>query len=266
MAKRLLLALLLVVAGCGADAQEPAVFGKTVNIGVSPSSPGWGTADAAGVRSGFDYDFSNWLGQHLAFTPVPVTVLARDREIELQRGTIGMVVATYSITDARREQVGFAGPYMLSQQGVMVRAAEKEKYRTLADLTGKTICVTSGSTSAKQLRELGFPVSVTEKDVYEQCRLALRDGQVDALSTDQLILYGLQKVDKETYVVPEIAFGQQERYGIGLPKGDKAKCEAVTTQIRTFLIDGYWDRFFAANLPGVPTEGHKPNPNRLNPC
>ncbi|SDJ13708.1 amino acid ABC transporter substrate-binding protein, PAAT family [Actinokineospora alba] len=257
--------LVLALVGCGAQADEP-LFGKTVNVGVAPSSPGLGVGDSAGNRSGFDHDLSNWLGERLGFTPVPVVVLARDREAELGRGTVGMVVATYSITDDRKELVGFAGPYLLSQQGVMVRTDDKDKYRTLSDLSGKTLCVTAGSTSAKQARELGFPVSLAEKEVYEQCRLALHANQVDAITTDQLILYGLQQVDSDTYVIPDITFGQQERYGIGLPKGDKAKCEAVTAKLKTFLNDGYWERFFASNLPNVPTAGHKPNVNKMNPC
>lgn len=262
-AAMVLTALLLV--GCAVDEQP--LFPKIVNVGAAPSSPGWGMQDPAGNRSGFDYDLTNWLGEQLGFTPVSVNVLAKDREDGLQRGTVSLVVATYSINDERQAEVEFAGPYMFTQQGIMVRVEDKDLYHTVADLNGKTVCVTSGSTSSVQLRaELGFPVSVVEKDVYEQCRQALHAQQVDALSTDQLLLFGLQKIDSEVAVPPDIVFGQQERYGIGLPKGDKAKCEVVTRKLAQFIASGLWDTFFRNNLPNVPVAGHKPDPNRLNSC
>jgi glutamate transport system substrate-binding protein len=257
-----LLASLL--AGCGHA--DPPVFDKNVNVGLAPSSPGWDVVDSAGNRSGFDYDLSNWLGEHLGFTPVPVTVIARDRETELQRGTLTLVVSSYSITDERRKKVGFAGPYMLGQQGVMVRKADLDKYHRVDDLGGKTICVVSNSTSEKQVHDLGFSVTVVEHDVNDQCRHDLTAGLVDAVSTDQLLLYGFAQVDQQVAVPDNIVFGQQERWGIGLPKGDTAQCEAVRAKLKEFLVDGFWEKFFSSNLPGVPVTGHKPNPNRLDEC
>lgn len=121
--------------------------------------------DAAGNRSGFDHDLTNWLGAQLGFTAVPTLALTKDREEELRSGRASLVIATYSITDKRQEKVDFAGPYMLSHQGIMVRTEDKDAYRTVADLRGKTVCVTSGSTSEQQVRtELGFPVTVTTKN------------------------------------------------------------------------------------------------------
>jgi glutamate transport system substrate-binding protein len=178
-----------------------------------------------------------------------------------------MVVATYSITDARREKVGFAGPYMLTQQGIMIRAADRAKYQKLDDLSGKTVCSTTGSTSIEQLSsQLGFSVTKREETVPVTCMNDLLANQVDAVSTDQLLLYGLAKNNSQLYVPPDMLFGQQQRYGAGLPRGDTAKCQAVTEKLKHFINDGLWDRYFDDNLGDVPKQGHKPDANRLDPC
>jgi glutamate transport system substrate-binding protein len=267
---RCLTALLTVataLAGCGQEPPGP-VFESTVNVGGAPSSPGWGYGDSAANRRGFDHDLTNWLGQQIGFTPVPVMVTTRDRETALKNGIVKLVVATYSITDTRKKEVSFAGPYMLGYQGVMIRAADRDRYARLADLRGKTVCATTNSTSIRQLNELvpAIGIVVVAKDVYDQCLQALRARTIDAISTDQLLLYGMAMADPQAYVLPDVTFGQQERWGIGLPKGDKAKCEVIRKQLGNFLATDTWDVFFEKNLPGVDKTGHKPEPSQLEPC
>lgn len=256
------------LAACGNDKTPPPkpVFEKNVNVGVAPSTPGWNDREQSGRRTGFDHDLTNWLGEHVGFIPVPVDSIAATRETDLQSGKVTLVVATYSITDPRREKVDFAGPYMVGQQGIMIRGMDQGKYHKVADLNGKTVCATRNSTSANQLRHLGFPVTVTERDVYKDCISDLRSGGIDAISTDQLILYGHLQQYPELVVPQEISFGQQEQYGVGLPKGDVAKCEALTKALKVFLVDGFWEAFFKNNLPGVASAGHKPDPNNLDRC
>jgi glutamate transport system substrate-binding protein len=256
-----LLAVTLLLSACGG--RKP-LFGEVVNVGSAFNSPGWGMQDAAGNRSGFDHNLTNWLGAQLGFTAVPTLVLTKDREEELRSGRASLVIATYSITDKRLKKVDFAGPYMLSRQGIMVRNQDREAYRTVADLRGKTVCVTSGSTSEVQVHaELGFPVTVVTKNTYEECRQALHAYQIDAVSTDQVLLFGLQKIDKDVTVPFDIVFGQEEQYGIGLPRGGKERCEAVKGKLLDLLTNNRWEEFFGNNLPGVPLDGHKPDPKHL---
>ena len=266
--RTLIAATALLLAACS-TADEPPLFPPPVNVGSAPSSPGLGTGDQAGVRSGFDSDLTNWLGGQLGFTPVPVTVLAENREFDLQRGRVSLVIATYSITDKRREKVGFVGPYMLTQQGIMVRSADRGSYNSIADLHPRTVCTTAGSTSEKQLKEaLGFAVTTVQKKVNSECMTELHSGRVDVVSTDQLLLYGIQKTDKGVFVPPDIVFGNQERYGIGIAKGprEREQCEAIRKKLLEFITSDQWGTFFRNNLPEVPLDGHKPDANRLDPC
>jgi ABC-type amino acid transport/signal transduction systems, periplasmic component/domain len=91
------------------------------------------------------------------------------------------------------------------------------------------VCATTNSTSIRQLNDLvpAVGIVVVSRDVYDECRQALHAGTVDAISTDQLLLFGIAMADPEVYVLPDVTFGQQERWGVGLPKGDQAKCEVI---------------------------------------
>jgi glutamate transport system substrate-binding protein len=253
------------LAGCVSSAPK-SLYSGSVNIGQAKDSVGWDVANADGTRTGFDADFASWLGLKLQFRPVAVDVIAANRETKLASGDVKMIVATYSISDARRKLVGFAGPYMVTQQGIMVRSADAADYHAVGDLTHKSVCVTKGSTSEAELGAIGISVIPVTEDTYTQCLDLLNRSKVDVVSTDQLLLIGMAHGHPEVTVPQDIFFGHQERYGIGLPKGDKAACEAVTEQIKAFLISDQWNIYFNQDLPGVDIAGHKPDPNSLDPC
>jgi glutamate transport system substrate-binding protein len=263
-----LLMLTPLLVACGDEPPPPPVFPSAVNVGNSPSSRGFGWVDSAGHRHGFDHDLTEWFGQQIGFTPVPVDVIASTKENALQTGIVTLIVATYAITDARKRHVSFAGPYMLGYQGVMVRAEDRTKYARLQDLRGKSVCASAGSTSIEELKLIREPmgIAVVERNVYDECLQALHARAVDAISTDQLLLAGIAVSDPQVYVLPGVTFGNQVRWGIGVPKGDMAKCELIRKQIRYFLASDTWEVFFEKNLPGVDKTGHKPDPSQLDEC
>jgi glutamate transport system substrate-binding protein len=198
-----------------------------------------------------------------------VAVPIADRDRALVDGRVDLVVDVYSITDERRKSVLFAGPYLITQQGVMVRAGDR-RIRNLAQLDGKSVCTPAGSTSREQLTEGGMKdrVVVIEELGMRECVDSLLAGEVDAVSADQLILYGFARADRgHLSVVPALRFGAHERYGIGLRRGEVARCEALTGMIKDFIVNGEWDRFFEANFGDLPRRAdYKPDVDRLDPC
>jgi glutamate transport system substrate-binding protein len=243
-----------------------------LNVGVLSDLPGLGLFDPASTtRSGFDVDLYRWLGNsEPKFTPVPVDLTIPDRLDALREKRVQLVVAAFSITDDRRKQIGFAGPYLITHQGIMVRTGDK-RIQAVSDLAGKVVCAQKGSTSLAQLNNTGFKgqMTITEMDGSQQCIDSLMHRQVDAVSTDQLILYGFAKKYGADVlsVVPGLTFGAKEEYGIGLPHGDKAMCDEFTRKIRDFIINGLWDGFFRSNFGASLTPSdYKPDPYRLNRC
>lgn len=242
-----------------------------VNVGVVTDAPGFEELEpGANIREGFDVDMYRWLGNQVppTFTPIPVDLTIDERVNALRDGRVQLVVATFSITDERRKSIGFAGPYMLTRQGMMVRAGDT-RVRSAKDLTGMTVCTLSGSTSLIQLNEgvLRNQIILTVEKSYKQCVDRLLGGQADAVSTDQIVLDGLAADDPTRLsVVDDFTFGAEERYGIGLPYGDVAACETMTAKIRAFIISGSWDQFFEKHFPGADHANYKPDPYNLDSC
>jgi glutamate transport system substrate-binding protein len=251
----------------------PDIFSRPggVNVGTITDEPGFGQlTPGANERGGFDVDLYRWLGNHVppTFTPVPVDLTIDERIGALTEGKVQLVVETFSITDERRKSIGFAGPYMITKQGMMVRAGD-HRIRTINDLAGKTICTISGSTSLDQLNEgpLKHQITITVEKGYKGCSDRLLNEQVDAVSTDAIILEGFALNDSTRLsVVKTLTFGAQERFGVGLPRGDVAACKTMTAKLREFITSGSWDVFFSQHFPNLPHELYKPDPYNLDPC
>ncbi|WP_372433140.1 transporter substrate-binding domain-containing protein [Myceligenerans indicum] len=227
-----------------------------VTIGLHSDLPGWSYAPDDASWSGFDYEFARWLGHYCGFTVTPTRIASAQRETALISGQLDLVIATYSITDERKDVVSFAGPYARTQQGVMVR--DGSRIAGLEDLAGHTVCAARGTTSADQLVRFLPDAILDERDGFGQCTRALIEGDVDAVSTDQLILYGfaaarspLQEEAEGSLTVLDDVFGHQELYGIGIPYGEVRLCEALTEAIDAAIVSQWWTDAFENALPEV---------------
>jgi glutamate transport system substrate-binding protein len=69
-------------------------------------------------------------------------------------------------------------------------------------------------------------------------------------------------------VVPNLTFGAQERYGIGLPRDSHLldRCRALTDKLKEFMTNGAWETFFHSNFGDLDATSHKPDPFDLDEC
>ncbi|MBF8188523.1 transporter substrate-binding domain-containing protein [Nonomuraea sp. K274] len=266
----IMVAFLLLAPACGSNSpppqQQPAFPKKNLYIGVTPDHPGFSTSEpGTSRRTGFDIDLAKWLGSRLDKEVVFVDLTLADREEALKTSKVDMVISTFSINDARRDVIDFAGPYMITRQGVMVRKGD-DRIKNFEDLTtnNRNICVPSGTTSQEQLQHLnGKSLTLTDETAQKDCLRKLVDKEVGAFSTDELILRGFAKTAPETQVI-DVSFGLQEQYGIGLPNNDKAKCKVITEQLDTFINEGPWEDVLNRNLKLEKPDEFKPP--KLDPC
>ena len=193
---------------------------------------------------------------------------SKQREAMLQNGDVDMILATYSITDERKNAVSFAGPYFVAGQALLVRK-DDHSINGPEDLNGKRLCSVTGSTSAATVKEkFASEVQLMEQPGYAECATALFSGIVDAVTTDDIILAGLASASRGKLRVVGKPF-TQEYYGVGIKKGDTALAKKINAAIAEMIKDGSWERAIADNTEGTsytpnaeynppkPTEGEK---------
>ncbi|MGI5170319.1 substrate-binding periplasmic protein [Spirillospora sp. CA-253888] len=253
----------------GSETKPKAPFpapGSVVNVGLMTDLPGWSFFEASSnVRSGFQYDFMGWLANEMDFKAVPVDVTFEQRIPAVQDGRIQVMLANLAITDERRKQVTFAGPYMINEQSVLTRKSGV-RVRKPEEMASKTVCSMPGTTSLEILdKRLGGKINIVLRPGLAQCVDELRAGRVDAVSTAHLNLVGFAQEDRNLRL-EGFHFGEQDRFGIGLRLGDLQSCELFRKKLRDFLTSGAWDVFFKKYFPNEPPAHHKPDPNNLQPC
>jgi glutamate transport system substrate-binding protein len=248
------MALSLALGACGSDTEkteaktvaQKAKDDKKLTIGIKFDQPALGLKKADGTYDGFDVDVAKYVAKELGVPESGLTfkeTTSANRESFLGGGQVDLVFATYSITEARKAQVTFGGPYYVAHQDTMVQANDTA-IKKPEDLKGKKLCKAAGSNSFRRVTE-GPPdgklnikgVTLVEASSYSDCAAKLQSGALDAVSTDDLILAGFAAQQKGKFKVINAPF-TDEKYGVGIKKGDKETCEAVNQAITKMYSDG----------------------------
>ncbi|MDO4242699.1 MAG: glutamate ABC transporter substrate-binding protein [Actinomyces sp.] len=251
----------LTACGSGPEASE-----HTIRIGIKFDQPGLGLKDGSHY-TGFDADMGRALAAELGYTEdeiIWVQTVSAQRETMLANGQVDMILATYSITEARREKITFAGPYFVAGQDLLV--AEGSEITGPDDLDGRILCSVEGSTSAQTIREeYSSSVQLFPVRTYAQCVEFLAAGTVDAVTTDDIILAGFAA--QPLYAGSMHLVGQtftEEQYGVGLPQGSP-RCEAISAAITGLIEDGTWERLLEENVGSSFTPNPELNPPTVDP-
>jgi glutamate transport system substrate-binding protein len=268
-------ALVLTAPGCERPAAPTFAAGTTmdrlqragsIRIGVKPDQPGLGFRNpATNDYEGFDIEIATIVAAELGLTRRQikfVTTTSAVREQYLAGGRVDLVIASYSMNDRRRETVGQAGPYFVTGQQLLVRAADRDVITGPDDVRSDRVCSVRGSTSIEVWRRR-YGSTPVDETTYTDCVRRLLTHSVDAVTTDGVVLLGYVAQLPTKLAVVGAPFSD-DRYGIGYPKGDLALCEFLTGVIAEIERDGRWDAAFDRTLgkTGVPAPPKPP----LQPC
>ena len=242
-------------AAAALDADVQAIVDRGVlRVGVKNAVLGFGYQDPiTGEYSGMEIDLANALAAQLGVDVEFTTVTAATRTELLDSGDIDCVLATFTITEERKQSWDFTTPYYTDHVTVLVEDASGIK--TLADLKDKLVGVSSGSTSARALTAAMIDAGVIDgagfdKETFDAATwkdgisfqqfddnpgisTALAAGQVDAFCVDKSIL-AVYKTEGRSYIADEFA---PQEYGIATKKdsGFSTYCEDF---IQAKLADG----------------------------
>jgi glutamate transport system substrate-binding protein len=237
------LLLALSVAGCGAG-------GGKLTIGIKYDQPGLSVKNPDGSVSGFDVAVATYVAEQLGYQPADIEWIeapSAQRETMIQNRQVDYIVATYSITDARKQKVGFAGPYFHTGQSLLVRADNNDIVGPESLQNHKRLCSASGSSPAQRIKDKYLGVQLQQYDTYTACVEALKNGAVDAVTTDAVILAGYAAQSPGTMKIAGQPFST-ELYGIGLAKEDTELRGKINDALQKMEDSGAWTAAFQKNL------------------
>jgi glutamate transport system substrate-binding protein len=234
----------------------------TVAIGTKFDQPLFGLKGLDGKPVGFDVEIAKIIAGKLGIAEDKITWVETPsavREEKIEQGAADYVVATYTINDKRKERVSFAGPYYEAGQALMVKKGNPKNITGPDDLKSgnAVVCSVSGSTPSQNILQYLPPgTQPVLFDVYSKCADALRTGQVDVVTTDNVILLGLIEQSPNDFELVEGTF-TKEPYGIGIKKGDVAFCGFINETLAAAAEDGSYEQAWKDTAgkvdPDVPT-------------
>ncbi|MFC9774652.1 transporter substrate-binding domain-containing protein [Paenibacillus chitinolyticus] len=195
--------------------------GKLI-VGVFTDKPPFGFTDDKGNKIGFDSDLAKRFAKDLLGDESKiefVTVEPASRIPFLQSDKVDLIVANMTVTDERKEAVDFTNPTMKVATQVLV--SEKSGLKTLADLKGKKIIVTKGTTADLFLTKNRPDVELVKYERNTESLQALKDGRGDGYAQDNFVLFAWsrqnpgftlipEKLEKEAPIAPAVKKGNTE--------------------------------------------------------
>lgn len=264
-------AAVLLLASC-ASSDESTIIGKVsanddrMTIAVSYDQPGLSVRRLDGSYRGFDIDVAKYIAGEFGVKPENITwkeAQTGNRETLLTTGEADLVVSTYSITEKRKETIDFVGPYFIAGQDLLVRMNENRIEGPRSLNASLKLCSTAGSTSAAYVKDqFAKDVNLVEYAKFSDCVTALLAENVDAVTTDDVLLAGYAAQNPELLRVVGDPFSKEE-YGVGLHRNDPTSKAKVQAALQKMIDTGAWRKSLETN---IGSSGYKiPDPPKLAP-
>lgn len=236
--------------------------GKIV-IGVKFDVPQFGFLNPATSKpEGMDVDLGNIIAEELGVEAEFVEAISRNRIPFLQEDKVDLIISTMTITEERKKEIDFSNVYYVAGQRLLVKASSKITDVSSLNDEKAPVCTAKGSTSEKNIRIAAPDSSVTLQDGYSQCFQLLQNDQVQAVTTDDVILLGLMKSDPKNYRLAGGRFSN-EPYGMGMKKGRSGFLEFINGVLTRVKNDGTWAKLYNEWVKPVAGEPGNPPPDEV---
>ncbi|QWF78598.1 glutamate ABC transporter substrate-binding protein [Amycolatopsis sp. CA-230715] len=214
-----------------------------------------------GLTEGFDADLGRMLAKYIIGQPNTTIINATPttRETLLQNETVDTVLYTYSITPARAEKIGFAGPYFVSGPAIATLKTTNGITKP-ADLKGKKVLAAANTTGANVLKQVQPDAELITFPTSQECIQALEQGRAEAYVNDLTILASNAVLNTKLKVIGT-PFGK-DPYGIGIKHGDTAFKKFVNDWLKKIQASGLWQQAYQETL-GTKIEGPAPAPPEI---
>lgn len=231
--------------------------GKVV-IGVFSDKAPFGYVDEYGKYQGYDVYFAERIGQDLGVAVEYISTDPASRVEYAATGKVDIILANFTVTEERAQQVDFALPYMKVMLGVV--SPESKLITSVDQLAGKTLIVVKGTTAETYFEKNHPEVKLQKYDEYADAYNALIDGRGDAFSTDNTEVLAWALVNPG-FAVGIDALGNMDTIAPAVQKGNTSLLEWLNNEIQTLGQEQFFHAAYEATL--APVYGDAANPDAL---
>ncbi len=209
--------------------------GKLV-IGLDDSYPPMEFRDEKNELAGFDIDLGKELAKKLGVKYEPVTTDFNGIVLALKSGKFDAIIAAMSITEERKKEIDFAGPYIDGGQIIVVKN-DNTSIKTKADLKGKILAAQLGSTGEQAAMKIEGTKEIKKYDKVTEAFHDLSIGRADALIVDGQVGGYYTKKEAGVYKILDEKL-TKEPEGIGVKKENKELKDALQKALDELKADG----------------------------
>lgn len=218
----------------------------TINIGVFSDKNPFGYVDENGEYQGYDIYFANRIGEDLGVKVNFVSTEAANRIEYLQTGKVDIILANFTVTDERKEEVDFALPYMNVALGVVSR--NDNVIESLDNWNpDDSIIVISGTTAETYLIENYPDIPLQKFDSYATAKEAFENGTSVAWANDntEVIAFSLQN-DGYTVGIPSL--GSADTIAPAVTQGNTTLLDWINEEIKSLGEENFFHADYEATL------------------
>ena len=230
----------------------PALAGKLDDIkargslvaGVKDSQRPFGFVDEKSNQIvGFEIDLMQALAERLGVKLELKPVTSSTRIPMLTQGAVDIVAATMTHKKEREDQDDFSIPYFMTGQKLLVK--KDGGIKSVADLAGKKVGSVKGSTSEQNVKKAQPDTTVISFETYPEAFLALKQGKVQAMTTDESILVGVKNSDDKPEAWDIVGeYISPEPYGLGVAENDSKFRDFVNLALMDMWSKGEYQKIY----------------------
>lgn len=218
----------------------------TINIGVFSDKSPFGYVDENGQYQGYDVYFANRIGQDLGVKVNYVSTEAANRIEYLQTGKVDIILANFTVTPERAQEVDFASPYMNVALGVV--SPDSAVITSLEDIgTEDQVIVISGTTAETYL-EKNYPnIRLQKYDAYAEAKTAFENGNGVAWANDNTEVIAFA-IENPGYTVGIPSLGSADTIAPAVTKGNESLLNWLGDEIAALGKERFFHADYEATL------------------
>lgn len=240
---RWLVLLLFLMSGLYADGLTDILTRGRLKVGVKAHAAPFSIMNEKGEMEGFDVGIAKALASCLEVELDLVPITSAERIPALKEGRVDLVIATMTTTRRREREVDFSTPYF--QDGQSLLCLSTSDVKSYQDLGGKKVGAIKGTTSLKNITMVAPDAEVVAFDSASKVLEALEAGEVDAFSSDMMMLMG-HKLRSKDRTQLQLRGGKftVEPYGVAMRENESNLRNTIDEAIMDMWKSGTWKSIY----------------------